>query len=231
MPQPARRSKSATERRGLGRKKRFTRVGTTGASDWIFVAAGGALGALCRGLVDACAGAHIWSDGFGLIWSTVIVNLVGATLLGILHAIFAHAAKTSSSRSTKLSDHKRRIKRAKLVLATGFAGAFTTYGAVMTQTLNGTGAEIVLARLPGLLLQSLALLATGLVVTGGADRITGRILGRFDADAGQVRASRISEDRQGQDQIREGENGISQVHAHQEDDVHGQGGPNQGGQL
>lgn len=74
-------------------------------SDWIAVAAGGALGALLRFWVSE----SMPSDSFP--WGTLTVNLVGSILLGVVTA--AVAVNT-------LSDTQA------LLFGTGLLGAFTT---------------------------------------------------------------------------------------------------------
>ena len=74
-------------------------------SDWIAVAAGGALGALLRFWVSE----SMPSDSFP--WGTLTVNLVGSILLGVVTA--AVAVNTLSETQA-------------LLFGTGLLGAFTT---------------------------------------------------------------------------------------------------------
>lgn len=78
----------------------------------LLVAAGGALGALARYLVTA--GATAWL-GSGFPWGTLIVNVAGSFLLGVLVGLLSAAW-------TPPGDMR-------LFLATGFLGAFTTFSA------------------------------------------------------------------------------------------------------
>ena len=75
------------------------------------VAAGGALGALARYLVSAA-----WPHPVaGFPWSTLVINLVGSLLIGVVIAVVGH----------------RAVPRA--FLATGVLGGFTTFSAYAEQ--------------------------------------------------------------------------------------------------
>ncbi len=78
----------------------------------LFVAAGGALGAVGRFLVTTGATAFL---GSGFPWGTLVVNVAGSFLLGILVGLLSAAW-------TPPGDMR-------LFLATGFLGAFTTFSA------------------------------------------------------------------------------------------------------
>lgn len=125
---------------------------------WAFVASGGALGALARGGLDALAAARPWSlpilAYLPLPWSTVLVDLLGAFLLGALSAALARRAAPT-----------RRQVSLRLFAATGFAGAFTTYGTLIGATWSGMetnpGTGALLAAASSLLLLVLGVGAAG----------------------------------------------------------------------
>lgn len=74
------------------------------------IAAGGAIGAVSRHFVNvASAGAF----GLGFPWGTMIVNIAGSFVMGLLIGLFAQA------------DHVTQDVRAFLTI--GFLGAFTTF--------------------------------------------------------------------------------------------------------
>jgi len=74
------------------------------------VAAGGAVGALARYLVTTSAGRLL---GHGFPWGTVIVNVVGSLIMGVLVDILARRWSAPPE--------------ARVFLVTGCLGAFTTF--------------------------------------------------------------------------------------------------------
>ncbi len=92
--------------------------------EWVFVATGGAAGALARAGLDALAELFPYSGflaSFMLLpWSTVAANLGGAFFLGALSAFL-----------TRKMELTPQLLRLRLLAATGFAGAFTTYGSLI----------------------------------------------------------------------------------------------------
>ncbi len=84
----------------------------------LVVAGGGAAGAVARYLVSAAVQSR---TGPGFPWGTLVVNLSGAFLLGLL----AEAA----TRMPALTPEMR------LLLATGFLGAFTTFSTLSLESL------------------------------------------------------------------------------------------------
>ncbi len=76
------------------------------------IAAGGALGAVARHGVNVAAFKALGPD---FPWSTMIVNVAGSFLMGVLITVFAHAWQPPEP--------------IKYLLITGFLGAFTTFSA------------------------------------------------------------------------------------------------------
>lgn len=74
------------------------------------IAAGGALGAVSRYGISLAAG-HLIGHGFP--WGTLIVNVAGSFIMGILIAIFAHFWHPPNA--------------LRLFFVTGFLGGFTTF--------------------------------------------------------------------------------------------------------
>jgi CrcB protein len=76
------------------------------------IAAGGAIGALGRHYVGGMALA-LWGAAFP--WGTLIVNIAGSFLMGVLAGIFAQGSGVSPE--------------VRVFLTVGFLGAFTTFSA------------------------------------------------------------------------------------------------------
>ncbi|MEN7343940.1 MAG: CrcB family protein [Pseudomonadota bacterium] len=94
---------------------------------WIWVAIGGAAGAVARyGVNQALA-----KTG-GMLISTLVVNVFGSLLLGVLTVLFLQSGMQDGSSS------------AKLLAITGFCGAFTTMSALAleTQSLIAAGDQM-----------------------------------------------------------------------------------------
>ncbi len=127
--------------------------------DWIFVALGGALGTLARGGLDALAQAAPWSGpvaSFLLVaWSTVLVDLGGAFFLGALSTFLARRAAPSPG-----------LVRLRLFAATGFAGAFTTYGTLIGATGSAMRDRADILGILGAAAGSLLLLVIGVAAAG-----------------------------------------------------------------
>jgi CrcB protein len=85
----------------------------------LIVAAGGALGSVCRHLVGA-AGLRLFGPGFP--WWTLAVNVVGSTAIGLVAGWLAHRAGPTS-------------EAMRLLVTTGFLGGFTTFSAFSLDTL------------------------------------------------------------------------------------------------
>ena len=78
----------------------------------LLAAAGGALGSSARYLVNIGAGKLL---GMGFPWGTLIVNIAGCFIMGVLVGLGAHRLT--------LSDEAR------VFMATGILGGFTTFSA------------------------------------------------------------------------------------------------------
>jgi CrcB protein len=81
---------------------------------WLLVFFGGGIGAAARHGVNLGAGRIF---GIGFPWGTLIVNVVGSLAMGLLAGWLAFRADASWS------------QHARLFLATGFLGGFTTFSA------------------------------------------------------------------------------------------------------
>lgn len=90
---------------------------STAGSDigWVFL--GGVAGTGMRDLIDAA----ISVADRGWPWPTFLVNIVGAFLLGVVTAGLLRIATL---------ELRRRVR---LIVGTGFCGAFTTYSAIALQ--------------------------------------------------------------------------------------------------
>jgi len=84
----------------------------------LLVMLGGAIGAGARHLVGAATLARL---GPGFPWWTLIVNLSGGLLIGLLAGWFVRAGGT---------------EQARLFLAVGVLGGFTTFSAFSLETFN-----------------------------------------------------------------------------------------------
>lgn len=85
---------------------------------YIFLAIGGASGAVLRYLVSGWAYALL---GTGFPWGTFIVNMIGAFLIGLLWQLFS---------TIPISPHMRNL------IFTGGLGAFTTFSTFALESLN-----------------------------------------------------------------------------------------------
>ena len=139
--------------------------------DWLAVFMGGVVGTAARAGLDGVAKASP-VRGLFLSWSTLTVNVVGAFLLGALAAWVA-------GRLARGAGNPASLKTLKLLVGTGFAGAFTTYGTYIVASvgyasLNGIVEAVV---------QSLGLLALGGACAGAGMRVGERLCGPSDASS------------------------------------------------
>ena len=117
--------------------------------DWLAVFVGGVVGTAARAGLDELAKASP-VRGLFLSWSTLTVNAVGAFLLGTLAAWVA-------GRLARGSRNTASLKSLKLLVGTGFAGAFTTYGTYIVASVGYASLNGIVEAVS----QSLGLLALG----------------------------------------------------------------------
>ena len=117
--------------------------------DWLAVFVGGVVGTAARAGLDVVAKASP-VRGLFLSWSTLTVNAVGAFLLGTL-------AAWGAGRLARGSRNAASLKSLKLLVGTGFAGAFTTYGTYIVASVGYASLNGIVEAVS----QSLGLLALG----------------------------------------------------------------------
>ena len=117
--------------------------------NWLAVFVGGVVGTAARAGLDEVAKASP-VRGLFLSWSTLTVNAVGAFLLGTLAAWVA-------GRLARGSRNTASLKSLKLLVGTGFAGAFTTYGTYIVASVGYASLNGIVEAVS----QSLGLLALG----------------------------------------------------------------------
>lgn len=122
--------------------------------DGALVAAGGAAGTGARIALDAVAAAFP-ARGLFLSWSTLVVNVVGAFVLGALVAWAARGSRRAEF-----------VRRVRLLAGTGFAGAFTTYGTYIVASVGAVSAGGIVEAVAS----SVALLLLGAVCAWGGVR-------------------------------------------------------------
>jgi CrcB protein len=109
---------------------------------WLLVMLGGSLGAASRygvGLLTA----RLW--GINFPWGTLVVNLVGCFIIGLLFAL--------ADRSRLLTPDVR------LFLITGYLGALTTFSSFSLETVNAGRAGLALQPLTNILINNMGGLA------------------------------------------------------------------------
>ncbi len=84
----------------------------------IYIAIGGAIGALTRYFVSGIAYKYI---GIDFPWGTLSVNLIGSFLIGFLYQFFERVVI---------------LPETKTLIFIGFLGAFTTFSTYALETLN-----------------------------------------------------------------------------------------------
>jgi CrcB protein len=118
---------------------------------WVWVAVAGSAGALARWAVHGAIGTTAASR---LPWGTIVVNLSGSLLLGVVSGlVIAHGVDPD----------------VQTVVGTGFLGSYTTYSAFAYETFaladdGDVGPAVV--NVAGSVLAGLAAAAIGLAITG-----------------------------------------------------------------
>lgn len=115
------------------------------------IAAGGAMGAVARHYAGVMA-LTLWGAAFP--WGTLIVNVVGSAIMGLLIGLFAHAGQPSAA--------------LRAFLTVGVLGGFTTFSTFSLDTVTlwergDVGAAFFYAA--GSVVLSLAALAAALYTT------------------------------------------------------------------
>ena len=108
--------------------------------------------------------------GLFLSWSTLTVNAVGAFLLGALAAWVA-------GRLARGAGDAASLKTLKLLVGTGFAGAFTTYGTYIVASVGYASLNGIVEAVS----QSLGLLALGGACAWSGMRVGEWLCGRSSA--------------------------------------------------
>jgi CrcB protein len=119
----------------------------------VWVMAGGSLGAVSRYAVGLLA-VRWWGTHFP--WGTLVVNLSGCFLIGLLFAL--------SERARLLTPDMR------LFLITGYLGALTTFSSFALESVSAGRAGLILLPLTNILLNNLgglSLTFLGLWIGGG----------------------------------------------------------------
>jgi fluoride exporter len=123
-------------------------------NQFLIVGAGGAFGAMARQAVNILAVRFI---GTGFPWGTLIVNVIGSFIMGVIAGWLAKRGAAS--------DHAMR-----LFLLTGILGGFTTFSAFSLEAVNlwqrGTSVEASAYVAASVVLAIMALIA-GLALSRG----------------------------------------------------------------
>ncbi|WP_053385815.1 fluoride efflux transporter FluC [Leucobacter japonicus] len=131
------------------------------------VAVGGAIGTLARYGITSAIGGPESTNGFPL--ATLLINLLGAFLLGMVVAIVTSRGSAG------------RWRTLRLLLGTGVLGGFTTYSLLATDL-----AQAALASQWGVVAGYAAATLIGGVIASGLGLGAGRALATRGAPAGQT---------------------------------------------
>ncbi|NLD36413.1 MAG: fluoride efflux transporter CrcB [Desulfatiglans sp.] len=104
----------------------------------IIIMLGGSLGAVCRYLIGLMA-AKTWGVNFP--WGTLIVNMAGCFLIGLIFAL---------AESVRLLTPSVR-----LFLITGFLGALTTFSSFSLETTNAVRAGLTIQPIMNIMINNL----------------------------------------------------------------------------
>ena len=127
-----------------------------------FVAAGGALGALARYAVGLAA-AQVLGKGFP--WGTLIVNVAGCFVMGIVLQVMA-------SLESKLPGSRDELEFWHKAVAIGFLGGLTTFSSFGADTLREINAGqplVALGNVAGNVVLSLAAVWCGWALSAAVD--------------------------------------------------------------
>ena len=91
------------------------------ATTWLAVAAGGAIGSLARFWLAAAMTAL---TGPRFPWGTLLINVVGSAIIGVVAAVTLHPARVAMHPDLRV------------FLMVGVCGGFTTFSAFSLQTLE-----------------------------------------------------------------------------------------------
>ena len=153
--------------------------------DWVAVFVGGVVGTAARAGLDEVAKASP-VRGLFLSWSTLTVNVVGAFLLGALAAWVAGCLARGAGDPASL-------KTLKLLVGTGFAGAFTTYGTYIVASVGYVSLNGIVEAVS----QSLGLLALGGACAWVGMRVGERLCGPSAASAASSASATSVNDEEG----------------------------------
>jgi fluoride exporter len=91
------------------------------AVTYLLVALGGAIGSVARALVSVVA---VRLVGAGFPWGTIVINVVGSAIIGIVAATALLPARTVFTQEVRI------------FLMVGFCGGFTTFSSFSLQTFE-----------------------------------------------------------------------------------------------